>query len=152
MIHSEGNHDKGSQVRETGGPSLARRHWDQCRVIGYEELGIGNGGGGPSHHGVKYMDEVLGLFAFGGRGLDQDEGLNAGGQIVGICHPKFQRQDFLGKGRRHNVRAKATRRQMAMASSTARWRTLRCCALVSGAISHQTGPRSAILSTWERRS
>jgi hypothetical protein len=65
MIHSEGNRDEGSQVRETG-PSLTRRHWDQGGVIGYEELGIGDGGGGPSHHGVKYMDEVLGQRTFSG--------------------------------------------------------------------------------------
>jgi hypothetical protein len=108
VIDIEDNHEDGSKVRETG-PSLARRHWDQGRVIGDEELGIGDGGGGPSHYGVKDMDEVLGLFSFGGRGLDKDEGLNAGGQVVGVCHPKFQRQDFFGKGRRHNVSAKATR-------------------------------------------
>ena len=45
----------------------------------------------------------------GGRGLYEDEWLNAGGQVVGIGHPKFQRQYFFGKGRRHNVSAKATR-------------------------------------------
>jgi hypothetical protein len=42
-------------------------------------------------------------------GLDEDEGLNSGGQIVGIHHPKLRSHDFLGKGRRHNVRANATR-------------------------------------------
>jgi hypothetical protein len=42
--------------------------------------------------------------------------------------------------------------QMAMASSMARWRTFRFCALDSGAKAHQTGPRSPDEATWVRRS
>jgi hypothetical protein len=108
MVHIEDNHEDGSEKRERG-PSLGQHHWDQGRVIGHQELGIGDGGGGPIHDGVKYVDKVLGFLTLGGRGLYEDEWLNAGGQVVGIGHPKFQCQYFFGKGRRHNVSAKATR-------------------------------------------
>jgi hypothetical protein len=56
------------------------------------------------------MDECLGLLLPGGRGLDQDERLNAGGQIISVTsHPKLQGRDFLGESRRHDVSAISTR-------------------------------------------
>jgi hypothetical protein len=37
--------------------------------------------------------QCLGLLLFSGRGLDQDERLNAGGQVIGVGHStKFQGQ------------------------------------------------------------
>jgi hypothetical protein len=99
------------------------------------------------------MDECLGLFLFGGRSLDQDERLNASGQIVGVRHPKLQSQDFFGKRRSHNVRAISAR-------------DTDCHGLVNGALEHITvvlwtrvpnltrpgpGPWWRSQATWVRR-
>ena len=108
MVDGESDDEDGPKKRETR-PSLALRRGDQGGVIGDEELGIGDIGGGAAHHGIVDMDEILGLLSLGGCRLHHDERLNAGRQIVGIRHPEFQGQEFLGKGRRHNMCAKDAR-------------------------------------------